>query len=224
MLKLVTVNLDLNKMGIVNSNFYRHDKKQIVEDIINYNPQRIVYIATLERKDFIENIEKILSKKSDFLKKYNLEDFEIISLDKVKKKYRLLIIQNFPSIVSDIIRTYWNEIFIVPPIVISKENIEFNFLTLSTKRFLKLLKKLEKLGVTYKIKKSVNIYPEKTKIKFTKRQMDVLNLAYSSGYFELPKKIKLSKIASTLNISIPSAQRLIKRIEKKCIDMCKENL
>ncbi len=221
MLKLVTVNLDISKMGIVNSHFYMHDKKLIVEDIINYNTERIVYIATLERKDFIENIEKILLKKQDFLKKYNLENFEIISLDKMKKNYRLLIIQNFPSIISEIIRTYGNEIFIVPPIVISRENMEFNFLTLSSKGFLKMLKKL---GVNYNIKKSVNIYPEKSKIKFTKRQMDVLNLTYSSGYFESPKKIKLSEIASMLNISIPSAQRLIKRIEKKCIDMCMENL
>jgi len=221
MLKLVTVNLDINKMGIVNSHFYRHDKKLIVEDIINYNTQRIVYIATLERKDFIENIEKILLKKQDFLKKYNLENFEIISLDKMKKNYRLLIIQNFPSIVSEIIRTYGNEIFIVPPIVISRENIEFNFLTLSSKGFLNMLKNL---GVNYDIKKSVNIYPENSKIKFTKRQMDVLNLAYSSGYFESPKKIKLPEIASRLNISVPPAQRLIKRIEKKCIDMCMENL
>jgi len=78
----------------------------------------------------------------------------------------------------------------------------------------KLLDQLEKQGVRFTIKK---IGRAKTPNLLTKRQEEVLLLAYELGYFDQPRRINLHSLASMLKLSPPTLSELLRRAQKKVI-------
>ena len=98
MAKRITIELDLNRLGIIDPHFYVHEKELLVHDIINYSPDRIVYIASLEGKDIKKSSLTLSSKKEGLLKLYNLESFEILSIGNGSHEYTILVSQRVPPI------------------------------------------------------------------------------------------------------------------------------
>ena len=78
----------------------------------------------------------------------------------------------------------------------------------------KLLDQLEKQGVKFVLKK---IERAKTPNLLTKRQEEVLLLAYELGYFDQPRRINLHSLASLLKLSPPTLSELLRKAQKKVI-------
>lgn len=224
MVKKITIELDLNKLHIINPHFYVHGEELLISDIINYTPNRIVYVASLEMKDMKKDNVLLESKKEEILKRYNLERFETFSIDKISNRYTVLISQKFPAVLKGLIKRYYDTIFLVPPIRISRESMKFNFLVLEneSKKFLALL---DELNVSYSVKKTSELFSERIPTKsyyaksknLTSRQAKVLKIAYDLGYFDIPRKLSMKQFSSELEISPASTHRILKRIERKAI-------
>ncbi|MCW6168194.1 MAG: helix-turn-helix domain-containing protein [Thermoplasmatales archaeon] len=231
MAKSITIELDLKKLGIINPHFYVHEKELLVHDIINYGPDQIVYIASLEGKDIKKSSLTLLSKKEELLKLYNLESFEILSTGNRSGEYTILISQRVPPVLKKLIERYYETIFLVPPIKISQESMKFNFLIIKheSKKFMELLKELD---VPYTIKKTSDVFsnggmsvssPAKS-ARLTKKQVIILKKAYDFGYFDIPRKLTMKQFSIKLGISLASTHRILKRIERKAIIKLLENL
>ena len=78
----------------------------------------------------------------------------------------------------------------------------------------KLLNQLERQGVRFALKK---IERARTPNMLTKRQEEVLLLAYELGYFDQPRRIDLHSLASMLKLSPPTLSELLRRAQKKVI-------
>ncbi|NHI92370.1 MAG: hypothetical protein EAX96_07685 [Candidatus Lokiarchaeota archaeon] len=63
--------------------------------------------------------------------------------------------------------------------------------------------------------KSIGKHLEKNKL--THRQEEILNQAINEGYYEIPRKISLSELAVTLNISTSALSENLRRIYKKLL-------
>ncbi|MHA1196471.1 MAG: helix-turn-helix domain-containing protein [Promethearchaeota archaeon] len=74
------------------------------------------------------------------------------------------------------------------------------------------LLELERKEIKYFIQ---SIGEFRNSILLTKRQKEILLKAYSRGYFEIPRKISLSKLAKELKISPSSLSETLRRITKK---------
>ncbi|MCL4420199.1 MAG: helix-turn-helix domain-containing protein [Candidatus Thermoplasmatota archaeon] len=231
MAKKITIELDLNRLGVIDPHFYVHEKELMVHDIINYSPDRIVYIASLEGKDIKKSSLTRLSKKEELLNLYNLESFEILSIGRRSDQYTILISQRVPPVLKKLIKRYYETIFLVPPINISQRSMKFNFLVVKheTKKFLELLKELD---VPYTIRKTSGVFsaggplapfPAKS-CELTKKQATVLKKANDLGYFDIPRKLTMKQFSIELGISPASTHRILKRIERKAIIKLLENL
>ncbi len=231
MAKRITVELDLDMLGIVNPHFYVHEKELLVNDIINYTPDRIIYVADLETKDLPVEATTLVSKKEKILSDYNLEDFEILSARKRAGIYSMLVSQRFPPVLKRLIKRYYELIFLVPPIRISRESMIFNFLMISSESevFLDLLKEL---GVPYSVTKTSGVFREETpsgqvveqKDSLTAKQKSVLRKAYNMGLYDIPRKISMKQLSQVLGISTASTHRTLKRIERKAIAMLLDSI
>lgn len=77
-----------------------------------------------------------------------------------------------------------------------------------------LLNNLEKEGVRFNVER---IKHAKTFNILTKRQEEVLMLAFDLGYFDHPRRIDLRSLASLLGLSPPILSELLRRAQKKVI-------
>ncbi len=53
--------------------------------------------------------------------------------------------------------------------------------------------------------------------RLTKRQMEILKLASAYGYYEIPKRISIARIAEKMNIGESAASELLRKAEKKLL-------
>jgi predicted DNA binding protein len=212
-MKSIQLYMDLQKLGMVNSHFYLHDKRLVVTKIINYDGGHITYIAEISRSDFID--EKTISlKKEEIIKRYSLETFELISVDRKNKNYRVLIVQKLPDLFSMIYSEMNYSAFIVPPVIVSSENMMVTLLVKDEKLDY-LLQFLKKFGINYRIIRKTMIPRERG---LTVRQWDVAITAISMGYYSIPKKAKLKDIAKKFKISVPAVQRILRSVEIKAME------
>lgn len=66
-----------------------------------------------------------------------------------------------------------------------------------------------------------DIYLPKLMPKLSKRQQEVFNLAIKEGYYQIPRKINLDKMAKMLKISTPTLQEHLRKAESKIIPLSK---
>jgi len=77
-----------------------------------------------------------------------------------------------------------------------------------------LVGKLMALGCSVELKKISRL---NTTSELTKTQEKVLQMAYELGYFEIPRRINLEKLAKRLEISKATLDVIIRRAQKKII-------
>jgi len=77
-----------------------------------------------------------------------------------------------------------------------------------------LVSKVEGLGCLVKVEK---ISVLRTASELTVAQERVLQMAYELGYFEIPKKITLDKLASRLEISKATLDVMLRRAQRKLV-------
>ena len=212
-MKSIQMYLDLPKLGMVNEHFYLHNKKLLVTKIINYDGEHISYIAELSRSDFVDE-KTIMTKKREIIQRYSLETFEILSIDRKNSSYKVLIVQKLPKNFLYIYKKLNYKAFILPPILVSKENIMVT-LIIKDNEMEKLLKILVEIGIDYKIIKKTEIPREKG---LTIRQWEIAMTAIRLGYYSIPKGAKLKDIAKKFGISVPAVQRILRSVEIKAID------
>ncbi len=212
-MKALQLYLDLQKLGMVNNYFYLHEKRLVVTRIINYDATHISYIAEISRSDFIDE-GAISIKKSEIIQRYSLETFEILSVDRKNKKYIVLIVQKLPEIFSYIYKEMNFSAFIVPPIMVTRDNIMVTLIVRDDKLDY-LLNLLEKIGMNYRIIKKTSIPRE---VGLTVRQWNIALTAISMGYYSIPKRAKLKDIAKKFKISVPAVQRILRTVEIKAME------
>ncbi|MBD6955312.1 MAG: helix-turn-helix domain-containing protein [Thermoplasmata archaeon] len=212
-MKAIQLYLDLQKLGMVNNYFYLHEKRLVVTRIINYDATHISYIAEISRSDFVDE-GAISLKKNEIIQRYSLETFEILSVDRKNKKYNVLIVQKLPDIFSYIYNEMNFSAFIVPPIMVTRDNIMVTLIVRDDKLDY-LLKLLEKIGLDYRMIKKTSIPRE---VGLTVRQWNIALTAISMGYYSIPKRAKLKDIAKKFKISVPAVQRILRTVEIKAME------
>jgi predicted DNA binding protein len=59
--------------------------------------------------------------------------------------------------------------------------------------------------------------------RLTKRELDVIRVAYELGYYEFPKDVHLKDIARKTNLSIPTVNEYIRHSQRKILSLFIEN-
>jgi len=212
-MKTIIVKMDIEKLGIPIKHFYLHDKKLVINRIINYDGAHIAYVAELSRSDFVDE-KYIAEKKDEIIKRYSLESFEILRIDRKNNTYVIIIVQKMPEIFKEIYEIMGFDAFIVSPIIISKDQILVSIIIKESKleQFQKIL---DSFGIKFTLVRKIEM-PKKEDI--TVKQWTIVLEAISMGYYSIPKKVRIKDIAKKFNISVPAAERMLRRVEIKAIE------
>lgn len=212
-MKTLIVKMNLEKLGLPSSHFYLHDKKLVINRIINYDGKHITYLAEISRSDFVD--EKYIEKnRNEIKKRYSLESFEILKIDRKNNTYLVLIVQKMPQIFDEIYEYMDYDAFIYTPIIISKDSIVVSIL-IKDEMLENFSSILNRFGIEFTLLKKLDI---NNKNEITVKQWNFILEAISMGYYSIPKRVKIKDLAKKFNISVPAAERMLKRIEIKAIE------
>jgi predicted DNA binding protein len=105
-----------------------------------------------------------------------------------------------------------SECFLTRAILTDDGRVEWRLITGEDGSLLDLINKLEKFGCTVELKKSQRL---SKRALLTKRQEQIIQIAFEKGYFDLPKKITIDKLAKIFNVSPSTLAEILQRGEKK---------
>jgi predicted DNA binding protein len=92
--------------------------------------------------------------------------------------------------------------------------LQWNILSPNAEALRKLVDKVTRLGCEVELKKVSRLT---TASELTRAQERVLQIAYDQGYFEIPRKTNLDKLARQLEISKATLDVMIRRAQRKII-------
>lgn len=92
--------------------------------------------------------------------------------------------------------------------------LQWNVIAPNADALRRLVDKVKALGCSVELKRVSKL---STASELTRTQERVLQLAYELGYFEIPRRIKLDKLAKRLEISKATLDVMIRRAQKKII-------
>lgn len=92
--------------------------------------------------------------------------------------------------------------------------MQWNVIAPNSRALMNLVEKVRELGCTVEVEK---ISVLRTASELTVAQEKVLHLAYDLGYFEIPKKITLDKLAKRLEISKATLDVMLRRAQRKLV-------
>lgn len=119
---------------------------------------------------------------------------------------------------------YSQKMFFTKPVFVNEQGYEYWEIASHKKNILgQFLKKLEEQNyehleiLKFKNVKLNNIYFPAIAPGLTEKQKQVFELAVEQGYYNIPKKTDLTKLAKTMKMSISTYQEHLKRAEAKII-------
>ncbi len=93
--------------------------------------------------------------------------------------------------------------------------VEYTLMLRGVDQFKHLLKKLAEKGLEVEINKIT-----RTRVKgvLTNRQEQIIQAAFEAGYFDYPKRINLSELAKSLNITTSTLLEILRRSQRRIIE------
>jgi hypothetical protein len=108
---------------------------------------------------------------------------------------------------------YTSDVVVEKIKVLKERTLLYTLLVPNSSSFNEFLTKLSKEGV----KVTVLNVSEISSAELTKRQMEILQLAYKLGYFNDDRGITLSQLADKLGISTPTLEEILRRALRKVV-------
>jgi len=108
---------------------------------------------------------------------------------------------------------YTSDVVVEKIKVLKERTLLYTLLVPNSSSFKEFLTKLSKEGV----KVTVLNVSEISSAELTKRQMEILQLAYKLGYFNDERGITLSQLADKLGISAPTLEEILRRALRKVV-------
>jgi len=108
-----------------------------------------------------------------------------------------------------------SECFLTAAILADDGRVEWKLITGEEGSLLELIDKLEKLGCEVVLEKSTQISKRK---QLTKRQEEIIKIAYEKGYYEVPKKVTIEALAKIFKVSPSTLAEILQRGEKKIME------
>ena len=103
------------------------------------------------------------------------------------------------------------------PIIISGGFQSHTILAPSQEKFTRMFVNLKERFTSVMIER-IKRYPDGMTLPLlTRKQMDAISLAYSSGYYEIPRGSELEQLSKELGIKRVAMQERLRRAEKKII-------
>ncbi len=220
-LRRVTVELPskpLFDLGLVPKSFFAHNESIEVLHVYAFQPRDRVLLVRVERPGRPLTPGAILRRREALRRRYRLRDFEILRIEDDGRGYVALVRQENPGILEAILEDLGAGVTPTTPTVLRRDVSTLSFVADDeTERMVFTL--LDGLGAGWDLKarRTVRFPREVGTPGLTSRQGEILSLAWNLGYFEIPAKADLTKIAALTGLSRNSVSQHLRRALRRIL-------
>lgn len=104
--------------------------------------------------------------------------------------------------------------FLTSAVSKSDGQVEWKIITGEKGSLIDLITKLEQSGCKVELMKSTQLTK---RVQLTTRQEEIIRIAFEKGYYDMPKKITIEKLAKMLKVSPSTLAEILQRGERKII-------
>lgn len=211
------ISLDLPSRPLVDAGllpraFFRHNESVEILRVYAFQPRERMLLARVVRSGPAWSQEEIARQRSVLRRRYRLRDFEIVEAAPDGRTYVALLRQENPGILEQLLEELGAGVTPMPPTVIGRDRATLTFLAdeAAEKRILGLLRSLD---APYELKSRRRVHGDAAAPvdELTARQQEILSLAWNLGYFAIPSRVGLDKLARLTGLSRNTVSQHLRR-------------
>ena len=107
-----------------------------------------------------------------------------------------------------------SDCFLTSAVSKSDGRVEWKLITGGKKSLLELINHLEQSGCDVELKKCIRLTKRS---QLTKRQEEIIRIAFEKGYYDMPKKATIETLARVFKVSTSTLAEILQRGERKII-------
>ncbi|HEY7588215.1 MAG TPA: helix-turn-helix domain-containing protein [Thermoplasmata archaeon] len=217
-LELMVPSSLLDDLGILAERFFRHNSSVQVLQSFSVRPGVNALIVRVRRNAPFKDETAIRREARAIARRYRVGRFELLSTDGVRKEYVAWVEWSMPRQLRSLLGEEWSGI--VPLEVAKLGPREARVVFLASEEVLPVLRRfLEDVDAPYRVRAMRNAAPDEWQPlgSLTRRQRDLLELAYHVGYYATPAKAGLQQIASLVGISKAAVSKHLRAAERKLL-------
>lgn len=220
-LRRVTVELPsapLLDLGFVPRSFFAHNESIEVLHVYAFQPRERVLLVRVVRPGRPLSPAAILRRRESLRKRYRLRDFEILRVDPDGRGYVALLRQENPGILEAILEDLGAGVTPTTPTVLRKDASTLSFLAdEATEPMVYAL--LDGLRVPWRLRSRRGVALPKAGggPDLTARQREILSLAWNLGYFDIPARADLARIATLTGLSRNAVSQHLRRALRRIL-------
>ncbi len=204
--------------GLLPRAFFRHNEAVEILRVYAFQPRERMLLVRVTRSGPPRSQDDIARDRDALRRRYRLRDFEILDADAEGRTYVALLRQKNPGILEALLEELGAGITPTTPTVIGRERTSLSFLAndVAERRVFELLKGL---GVPFRLtRRAVFRGGTQARGDLTARQREIVSLAWNLGYFDIPSRAGLRKIADLTGLSRNTVSQHLRRAVRHLLE------
>ncbi len=202
----------LVRAGLLPAGFFRHNASVEILRVYAFQPKERMLLVRVVRTGPPWSAEAIDRNRASLRRRYRLRDFEILEVGTDGRTYVALLRQENPGILEDLLDELGAGVTPIPPTILGRETATLSFVAddRAEKRVLSLL---DGLGIrwTLRARRAVRTPRSPGEGGPTARQRELLSLAWNLGYFDIPARADLARLAALTGLSRNTVSQHLRR-------------
>ncbi len=214
-LRRVTIELPsevLVRQGVVPAVFFDHNASVEILRVYAFQPRERVLLVRVLRAGPPRTAEELARSRARLRRRYHLRDFEILRVEDGGRAYIALLRQHNPGVLEALLEDLGAGVTPTTPIVIGPEVATLSFLADdgAARRVFDLL---DGFGMRWRLRsrKAIRHGGIGAEDGLTSRQREILSLAWNLGYFDIPARAGLEKLAQITGLSRNTVSQHLRR-------------
>lgn len=205
---------ELEQLGLVPRGvFDRYEEVELLETV-RLERDRRVQLLRLRRHGPLPASDDLGRDTRRLRRRYGLESVEVVERRPKTRELVVLVRQRNPPALKEVLELAGGEISPTAPFRLTATTVLATFLG-GERSLRRVVKWLDRVGLAYRVVRSSRrpYLAEPDRADLTRLQADVLTRAVTLGYYAIPRRITLTRLARHLGRSPPAVGKILRRAE-----------
>jgi hypothetical protein len=205
----------LVEAGLLNPRIFRSNRRLEVLQTFNFDAEHTTQILRLDRRPGMEDLGPGRDL-DDLLARYSLDSLEVLGRDDGESSLTVLVRLRNSDGLQGILREVGHDVFPTTPCVLEEERCTVS-LGGPPGALERVLGLLPRMGLPFTVKSLGPFRPGAAEGPLTRHQRDLLRLALQLGYYEIPRRCDLGRLAAIVGVSATAVGKALRRAEKAIV-------
>lgn len=204
--------------GLLPAGFFRHNESIEILRVYAFQPKERMLLARIVRSGAPWTREAIDRRRAALRRRYHLRDFDILDVGKDGRTYVALLRQENPGILERLLDELGAGVTPTPPTVINRTTATLSFVA-DDRAERRIVSLLDGLGIRWTLRgrQTLRAPHARAESALTPRQSEILSLAWNLGYFEIPARADLARLAALTGLSRNTVSQHLRRATRRIL-------